>query len=171
MKVFIGGSRRLPRLNEVMRKRVDNIIRKGFTILVGDAPGADKAVQKYLDDKQYRKVVVYRSGDSCRNNVGHWETRSVEPPSARRNFDYFAAKDLAMADDADYGFMLWDTKSRGTLTNVVNLVRRGKKVLVYLSPADTFVQVGNDHDLDELVSASKGVGSLDANAGVPAGVA
>lgn len=170
MKVFIGGSRRVPRLNDGVRERVDNIIRKHFTILVGDAPGADKAVQKYLDDKQYRNVVVYCSGDSCRNNVGRWETRSVAPPSSRKDFHFYAAKDLAMADDADYGFMLWDAKSRGTLTNVANLVRRGKKVLVYLSAAETFVQIGTDHDLEELLLASKDAASQQANAGVPAGV-
>lgn len=41
-KVFIAGSRRLSHLNEDVKGRIDTMIEKGFTILVGDANGADK---------------------------------------------------------------------------------------------------------------------------------
>jgi hypothetical protein len=44
MKVFIAGSRWLSRLSADVRSRLDTIIEKGFTILIGDANGADKAV-------------------------------------------------------------------------------------------------------------------------------
>jgi len=47
-KVFIAGSRQLSRLNADVKRRIDTMIDKGFTILVGDANGADKAVQRYL---------------------------------------------------------------------------------------------------------------------------
>lgn len=53
-KVFIAGSRRLSRLNADVKRRIDIMIEKGFTILVGDANGADKAVQRYLVEKGYR---------------------------------------------------------------------------------------------------------------------
>lgn len=39
-----------------------------------------------------------------------------------------------MAEEADYGFMLWDGLSKGTLNNILNLLERGKKVVVYHSP-------------------------------------
>lgn len=35
------------------------MIEKGFTILVGDANGADMAVQGYLADEDYRNVIVH----------------------------------------------------------------------------------------------------------------
>ena len=44
-KVFIGGSRRVTRLNADVQRRIDKIIEQGFPILVGDANGADKAIQ------------------------------------------------------------------------------------------------------------------------------
>ena len=47
-KVFIAGSRQLSRLNADVKRRIETMIEKGFTILVGDANGADKAVQRYL---------------------------------------------------------------------------------------------------------------------------
>jgi hypothetical protein len=43
-----------------------------------------------------------------------------------------------MVEEADYGLMLWDGKSRGTLTNIVDLVRQGRPVVVYVAPAKTF---------------------------------
>jgi len=45
-RVFIGGSRRLTRLNADVQRRIDKIIEQGFPILVGDANGADKAVRR-----------------------------------------------------------------------------------------------------------------------------
>ena len=52
-KVFIAGSRQITRLPADVRTRLDVMIEKGFQILVGDANGADKAVQRYLADKSY----------------------------------------------------------------------------------------------------------------------
>ena len=46
--VFVGGSRRISRLSAQAKDRLDNVIGSGFHVLVGDANGADKAVQKHL---------------------------------------------------------------------------------------------------------------------------
>jgi adenine-specific DNA-methyltransferase len=98
----------------------------GDTILIGDANGADKAVQEYLAASGYRNVTVYCM-EQCRNNAGAWPTRNVKPPGARKDFAYYAAKDLVMAEEARCGVMLWDAKSKGTLNNMVNLVGAGKR--------------------------------------------
>jgi hypothetical protein len=44
--VFVAGSRQIPRLPAEVRSRLGTMIEKGFQILVGDANGADKAVQR-----------------------------------------------------------------------------------------------------------------------------
>ena len=54
--VFIGGSRSITRLNDTIRYTADNIMRQRFAIVIGDANGADKAVQSYLAAKAYRNV-------------------------------------------------------------------------------------------------------------------
>ena len=36
-----------------------------------------------------------------------------------------------MAKDADYGLMVWDGKSKGTLNNMINLLIQEKPVLLY----------------------------------------
>lgn len=67
--------------------------------------------------------------DHCRNNVGNWPTREVMAPRDARGFDCYSVKDRAMAEAAEYGLMLWDGKSKGTINNVVNLSRHHKPAI------------------------------------------
>src|SRR3989304_5887876 len=124
-KVFIGGSRRVSTLNKHDEQRVDNIIEKGFTVVVGDANGVHTAVQQYLASKHHEKVVVFCMAGQCRNNLGKWPTRNITAAPSACGFAYFSTKDRVMVEEADYGLMLWDGKSRGALTNIVDLVRQG----------------------------------------------
>lgn len=128
------------------------MIEKGFQVLVGDANGADKAVQQYLADKEYPNVIVHCMEDHCRNNVGHWPTRQVVAPRGARGFAFYSVKDQAMADAAEYGLMLWDGKSKGTINNVLSLSRRNKLVVVYVAPAKNFQTVRSVEDLRELLA-------------------
>jgi hypothetical protein len=148
--VFIGGSRAISRLNPIIRERLDDLMHRRCLILIGDANGADKMVQQYFSDQGYRDVVVYCMSHS-RNNLGEWPVRKVESDSKTRGFAYYAAKDLAMAQDAKCGVMLWDGASKGTLNNIQNLIGAGKKVLVYLSAAKCFVKLNDQSDLDSLL--------------------
>src|SRR5262245_33458755 len=104
--VFIGGSRSLTRLNDTIRTRVDNIIRQQFTVILGDANVADKAIQSYLAAKGYRHVIVYCMDDRCRNNLGDWPTQRILADHQKKDFAYYATKDEEMARAASYGFML-----------------------------------------------------------------
>ena len=54
--VFVAGSRQISQLPAEVKTRLDTMIEKGFQILVGDANGADKAVQRYLADRSYPNV-------------------------------------------------------------------------------------------------------------------
>lgn len=150
-KVFIGGSRCLSRLNQEVRRRLDNVIKRGLTVIVGDANGADKAVQRYLASKRYGKVMVFCMAGGCRNNLGNWPTREIAPPpNARRDYAYYSMKDRAMGNEADYAFMLWDGKSRGTFTNIADLVQQEKPVVVYLAPSKSFVTLREPDQLELL---------------------
>jgi hypothetical protein len=151
IKVFFGGSRKIGRLNHAIKERANNIIANEYLILLGDANGADKAMQEYLDEKNYKNVLVFCMGNVCRNNLGNWETRSVHSSRTKKDFDYYSAKDILMGKEADYGFMLWDGKSKGTLNNILNLYEHNKKVLVYFSPAKSFYTVENEQDFWKLL--------------------
>ncbi len=152
--VFVAGSRALSKLNAQVKERLDNIVKENFAVLVGDANGADKAVQRYLAECGYQNVVVYCM-EVCRNNVGNWPTHAHTAESGlRRDRQYYGIKDLAMVKDASCGFMIWDGTSKGTLTNVINLVRADKKVLLYSAPKKQFFTLRTTGDLNRAVNAS-----------------
>lgn len=151
-KVFIAGSRHLSRLNAEVKRRIDTIIEKGFTVLVGDANGADKAVQRYLAEKKYPNVIVHCMASNCRNNVADWPMREVPAPLGARGFAYYSTKDQVMVDNAEYALMLWDGESKGTLNSVLNMVRQGKPAVVYLAPKKTFKNVRVANDVTELLA-------------------
>jgi len=152
MKVFVGGSRCVTSLDPEVRQELDAIIRDGDNVLIGDANGADKAVQRYLHTHGYDRVQVFYVKGTCRNNLGSWPVRSVAPPHRRKDFGYYAAKDEEMADKAARGFMLWDGRSPGTLANVFRLLKQAKRSLVYEVPRKQFIRVENETDWQQLLS-------------------
>lgn len=150
--IFIAGSIKLGRLNDKVRERLMNIISQNYRILVGDANGADKAVQKFLNEKAYKNVVVYCSGKYCRNNLGKWNSSFVSVDESIKGRDFYTEKDKKMAEDADYGLMIWDGKSAGTLSNVFELLKRNKKLLLYFAPSKQFLTISQSHQFEELLN-------------------
>ncbi len=156
--VFLGGSRRVSHLNESIRSKLDELIARDLWMFVGDANGADRAIQQHLASRGYEKVVIYAVSGRLRNNIGHWNVQSIHPPRGARGFDLYAAKDIQMAKDACYGLMLWDGKSRGTLENVRNLLAQGKPVAVHFGPERRLVSLRSPADLLKLgVSSTIGI--------------
>ena len=149
-KIFIGGSRRISRLNADIRQRLDRIIDGRFEVIVGDANGADKSVQTYFKTKSYNLVEVFCAGRTCRNNVGSWPTRMISADKLR-GFDFYAAKDRVMAEEASHGLMIWDGKSVGTLMNVLRLLDRNKIVVIYVGPTKEFIDLKSNIDLRRFI--------------------
>lgn len=150
--VFISGSMNIKKLDADVRQRIDNIISSGFDIIVGDADGVDKSIQSYLHEHNFNQVVVYCSGPEPRNNVGGWAKNEIVTNHSPGTRAFFTAKDVEMAANADYGLMIWDTKSTGTLSNVFELLSRGKKSLVYINKAKRFFTVSDVSHLEQLLS-------------------
>lgn len=150
--LFIGGSRHVSRLPPDVKKRLDNVISSGHRVIVGDANGADKAIQKYFHDAAYDNVTVFCSGDRYRNNLGRWETHYVYPSENQKGFHFYAAKDREMAKEADFGLMIWDGKSPGTVLNVLRLVRAGKIVVLFNVPDKRAINIKTITHWEEFLS-------------------
>ncbi len=150
-RVFLSGSRVLSRLDDHARQRLDNMIENALDIVVGDASGADKAMQTYLADRHYRRVTVFYVGQKPRNNVGSWEARAVTAEGIVAGRDFYATKDKAMVAVADVGFVLWDGKSIGSVQNMARLVHAGKKLVVYCAPDREFKVIGDERELFDLL--------------------
>lgn len=149
--VFIAGSITIKHLDPKVTSRIDKVIAQGFGIVVGDADGVDAAVQRHLLSTGASNTIVYCSGSTPRTNLGDWPIHAVSTPHAAGTRSFFTAKDLAMADAADFGLMVWDRKSAGTLKNVVELLARNKKSVVFVNDMKSFVTVGTVEQLETLV--------------------
>lgn len=149
--VFIAGSINIKNLDRKFKDRIDKVVDQKLDIVVGDADGADTSIQNHLLSIGAGQVTVYCSGATARNNVGDWPQTNVEPPFTPGTRAFFTAKDIEMAKVADYGLMVWDAKSTGTLSNVIELLNRKKKSVVFVNKEKIFKTVGDIAQLIELV--------------------
>ncbi|WP_431285568.1 helix-turn-helix domain-containing protein [Humitalea sp. 24SJ18S-53] len=150
--VFIAGSISINRLHEKVADRINKIVSSDFNVVVGDADGTDTSIQECLQRYQAGKVTVYCTGDSPRNNVAEWPVHRVVSNAKAGTRAYFTAKDLEMARHSDYGLMVWDCKSTGTLSNVIELVREKKKSVVFVNKNKDFVTISDKDGLERLVA-------------------
>lgn len=144
MKVFISGSRSITELNDDITSRLYSELNSDANILVGDAAGIDSEVQKFCKINGYMNVTVFAMNGKARNNLGGFNVINILPGDAfNRNF--FVEKDKAMTDLADYGIVIWDGKSKGSLDNIYRLVRQNKLCQVYLMPEKKWITVEDDN--------------------------
>ena len=151
MKVFIGGSRSIRKLDANIEEKLANIIQKRYLVLIGDADGADSLVQEYFQINNYPNVIVYCSGNKCRNNIGSWSEKHILISSALTKREFYIAKDKQMAKDTDYGFMVWDGRSRGTLANIQFLAQQHKPTLVYFELVKQFRIIRHPNEIGCLI--------------------
>jgi hypothetical protein len=150
--VFVGGSRHVSRLNASVCARLEKIVEKALPVLVGDANGADKALQEYFHRRKYQYVIVFCAGGLCRNNVGQWEQRDIPAPRRARDAEFYSVKDKVMADEASIGLMVWDGKSVGTLMNVYRLLAQDKNAVMYSVPEERFIEFKQPTQWEEFLA-------------------
>ena len=150
--VFIAGSISISRLHAKVQDRINKIVLSYFDVVVGDADGADTSIQECLLKYQAQKVTVYCTGDAPRNNVAEWPVYKVKSKAKAGTRAYFTAKDLEMARRCDYGFMVWDCKSTGTLSNVIELIKERKKTVVFVNKKTDFVTISDRAGLEHLLA-------------------
>ena len=151
VKVFIGGARGIKHFNDEVKSKLHAIAKREVEVLLGDASGVDYAVQDFFKKIGYKKIVIYASGGKVRNNIGDWEVVSITVDENVYGYEFYKQKDIAMANDSDYGFMIWNGKSRGTLNNMVNLTKQKKTCMVYLEPKNKIFTLEKDTDLQALL--------------------
>lgn len=131
MKTFISGSMSINTLPADFKQAIYQL--KGTQVLVGDAYGVDYRVQDFLRELQIL-TTVYTIKDTPRNkrsvlfSVKHVPAHKSLPEKQKQQY-----KDVAMAEDCDAGLVLWDGKSYGSYCNILQLLKRGKPVQVFLN--------------------------------------
>jgi hypothetical protein len=161
MIVFLSGSRAIKRLPAAVIARLDAMIANGLDLVIGDAAGADAAMQTHLAERGYRQVTVYCAGRRCRHNLSGWPVEIVEAAPRSTGRTFYTAKDRAMAARADIGFVVWDGASQGSLANLQTLADAGKTSVVWHHPGSQFVTVRTESDLDALRRAGAPASAAD----------
>jgi len=144
-------------------RRLENLISSNLNVIVGDSKGVDSSIQEYFHQNAFKNITVYFVGDGPRNNIGYSPTKYVKTNAMPGSRSFYTAKDLNMANDADYGLMIWDTKSAGTLSNVIELLRNKKKSVVYINKEHLFKTVKTTSDLEELIGFMSNHARMKAN--------
>ena len=151
-RVFISGSIKIRHLEKEVIERLKKIVASNFCVIIGDAGGVDSSVQAFLKEQGADSVIVYCSGAKPRNNLGPWGTKNVTATAKPGTREFFTAKDKSMAEDCDYGFMVWDAASTGTLSNALELLRRKKPALVFVNKTKQFLTIKSARDFESLLA-------------------
>ena len=145
-RIFISGSRAIQSIPDNVKEKIDEYIEAGATFYVGDAPGVDEMVQRYLNNKDCENVVVYHSGRNIRKMVNKdWEDKEISVKAGVSGREFYTAKDIAMTDDCTSGIVIWDGESKGSKANIDRL--KSQKKLDYVYNAKS-VERSNDMTVD-----------------------
>lgn len=161
MTIFISGSRNglvFGKLPKPVTEKIDDMMTKGYKILVGDANGVDKAVQSYLSEHNYHKTIIYYSGTQPINRASmDWPAKRVEVSPGLSGREMHTVKDIEMTNDCDGGFMVWNctylnrfgkkSVSKGTLSNMIRVLGQNKPAIVYNINDEKFYYL---HNIEEL---------------------
>lgn len=141
-KVFISGSISIKKLPQEVKNSIDKIINQNFEILVGDAAGIDTLVQDYCLSLNYFNVTVYSISILPRYKASEdFKAKYIEiSNSIKKERERQQQKDKAMTRDSEFTFAIWDGKSKGTYDNILRGLDNNKKIKVYLSKKDLFLE-------------------------------
>ena len=142
--VFISGSLSIRQLPPVVKERLCVIVDHELPVVIGDAPGADAAVQRFLADCGVHHVTVFCGGPNPRHNIGKWPVRQVRTDAPFGTRAFHSAKDREMSRLAGTGCVIWDGASQGSRANIQHLCERGCYVDVFLRAENRFVVLSSD---------------------------
>lgn len=120
-------------LPKEVRRQLDDYMRRGDKILVGDAPGIDRQTQDYLASKGYRNVEVFSPQETRYLANKNWRNTRVEVPGSEPGSkEWLAGKDKVMTDRANEGLAVTITDgSSATRRNIERLASQGKPAVEF----------------------------------------
>lgn len=146
--VFISGSSKTQfedsgyyrkELPKAIQNKIDDYMKDHAHIIVGDAPGIDRQVQDYLNEKGYDAVEIYGPGKQVRYAANDkWKTNPIDAPEFEEmSPEWLRKKDIAMTNDATEGLaVVLDNGAQATRNNVARLREQGKQAEVFILRSD-----------------------------------
>jgi hypothetical protein len=139
--VFISGSIAIKKLPSSIEDSINRIKEQNIKILVGDAGGVDTKVQEYCQKINYYNVTVYSIYRTPRNKINdRFEKKYIiVEGGSNKERERQKEKDGAMTIDSEYSLVIWDSKSRGSYSNIIRAINNNKKTKVYLNKNKYFI--------------------------------
>ena len=123
-KLLLMGSKafRAETLPTEVAAKIDEALSRNMTVLVGEALGACRLYQDYLNSKGYINVIVGHA-KSMRYNAGNWKTVQYGTDLKER--------ERGMIEDCDSAIVIW-TDSSGVIAENLELLKSlGKPAFLY----------------------------------------
>jgi len=149
MNIVLGGSRNIEKIPTEVLELINDYVGRKYNFLIGDAPGSDSAFQYFFAQEKYRKVKIFSSAGYIRNNIGSWDWELIDSGLKSKSNAVHAFKDRHMCKLSNFGIMIWDCQSAGTLSNVIDLVRQGKNCFIWVAPDSDLYQFDNQKSLEK----------------------
>jgi hypothetical protein len=111
-----------------IKERIDEAVKRGVAIIVGEAPGASRLYQDYLKAKGYRNVIVGHA-IRLRYNAGNWKAVQYGKDLKERERN--------MIKDCDSAIIIWVNSSGVIAENLELLKRLGKPTYLYEYHSET----------------------------------
>ena len=105
-----------------VRDRIDDAMAEKMTVIVGEAPGANRFFQDYLKSKEYKNVIVGHA-IRLRYNAGNWKTVQYGKNLKDR--------ERAMTEDCDSAIVIWVNNSGQIAKNLELLKTLRKPTFLY----------------------------------------
>jgi hypothetical protein len=123
-RLLLMGSKafREDRLPDAVVEKLAEGMDRAMTIIVGEAPGANRLFQDYLAAEKYKKVIVGHA-KSMRYNVGDWKTVQYGQKVSER--------ERHMIEDCTSAIIIWADRSGVIAGNLELLKRYGKPTFLY----------------------------------------
>lgn len=115
-------------LPDEVKERIDVAMKRGMTIIVGEAHGASRLYQDYLKAKGYRNVVIGHAV-RLRYNAGNWEDV--------RYGKNLKERERKMIEDCDSAVVIWMNNSGVIAENLELLKRLRKPTYLYECSSET----------------------------------
>lgn len=151
MTVFISGSGSVNELDENVIQRLEKMCGNNLTILLGNKDGVERCFREYLFSVNYKDVEIFSIAGDNKECIGNWNVNEVIPPDKPIGFGYYAERDMKMIEKCDYGFMIWDGRSKDVLLNSVCLAEKKKTNVIYLHNHKKFVTVSSEDTLKRVI--------------------
>lgn len=135
LKFYITNSDNINILSNCVIKMLENVIVKGYNIILGDNH-SNNLIQNLLLQKNYKNVTIYTSSIIA-NNIGGWEEKKIKLKSNNNILietniqeQLHKQREWQLVKDCNYAVIIYNSEFDNILYIINNLLKYKKQIMV-----------------------------------------